>query len=116
MNGIHQPSRARRLALLIGMLLHLLGAAAVPFHVWGPVEGGDAVASVAERHDDGSSLPPHDELHCVLCHAAGTLALPAAGAELPLAEADLRAETPAARHALPFRPSSPARARAPPIV
>lgn len=114
MNSIHPPSRARRLALLIGVLLHLLGAAAVPFHVWGPVDGADGVASVAERHEGGSSLPPHDELHCVLCHAAGTLALPAAGAELPLAGAGARRETPAAGHALPFRASSPARARAPP--
>ena len=52
----------------------------------------------------------------MLCHAAGTLALPAAGAELPLAGAEPRAETPATRHALPFRPSSPARARAPPLA
>jgi hypothetical protein len=115
MNGIHRPSRARRFTLLFGMLLHLLGAVAIPFHAWSPVGGGGGdVASVAERHDDGSSLPPHDELHCVLCHAAGTLALPAAGAELPLAQAEPRVETPAASHALPFRPSSPARARAPP--
>ena len=114
MNGIHGPTRARRITLLIGMLLHLLGAAAIPFHAWSPVDAGGGVPSVAERHDDGSSLPPHDELHCVLCHAAGSLALPAAGAELPLAQAPARAETPAARHALPFRPSSPARARAPP--
>lgn len=116
MNRIHRPSRTRRLALLIGMLLHLLGAAAVPFHVWAPADLPAAGASVAERQDDGSSLPPHDELHCVLCHAAGTLALPAAGAELPLAEAALRADTPAVATALPFRPSSPARARAPPLA
>lgn len=114
MNGIHGPSRARRFALLFGMLLHLLGAAAVPFHVWAPADPSTAGASVAERHDDGSSLPPHDELHCVICHAAGTLALPAAGAELPLAQAGVRAETPAVVRALPFRASSPARARAPP--
>ena len=114
MNGIHGTSRTRRLALLIGMLLHLLGAAAAPFHVWAPADVGSGAVSMAERHDDGSSLPPHDELHCVLCHAAGALALPAAGAELPLAQARARVETPAARHALPFRPSSPARARAPP--
>jgi hypothetical protein len=114
MTGIHGPSRARRMTLLIGMLLHLLGAAAVPFHVGSPVDVGGGTASVSQQHDDGSSLPPHDELHCVLCHAAGTLALPAAGAELPLAQAQARAQTPGARHALPFRPSSPARARAPP--
>ncbi|HEX6369408.1 MAG TPA: hypothetical protein VF006_10775 [Longimicrobium sp.] len=114
MNGIHGHSRARRFALLIGMLLHLLGAAAVPFHVLTPVAPSASGASVAERQGDGSSLPAHDELHCVVCQAAGALALPAAGAELPLAQAQERAETPDVRHALPFRPSSPARARAPP--
>ncbi|WP_420128923.1 hypothetical protein [Longimicrobium sp.] len=115
MTGTHGGSRARRLTLLIGMLLHLLGAAAVPFHVWAPADPSPAAgASIAERTDDGSSLPAHDELHCVLCQAAGTLALPAAGAELLLAQADARVETPAVAHTLPFRPSSPARARAPP--
>jgi hypothetical protein len=114
MSGIHGRSRARRFALLFGMLLHLLGAAAVPFHVWAPADPTSAGVSVAERHGDGSSLPPHDELHCVICHAAGTMALPAAGAELPLAQAQERAETPDVQHALAFRPSSSARARAPP--
>ena len=116
MNGIHRPSRARRLSLLIGMLLHLLGAAAVPFHVWSPAAPAADVASLVERQDGGSSLPPHDELHCVICQAAGALALPAAGAELPLDAADKAAATPAARAALPYRPSSPARARAPPLA
>jgi hypothetical protein len=115
MNGPQRPTRARRFALLIGTLLHLLGAAAVPFHVWSPAEpSAVSEVSVAERHDDGSSLPPHDELHCVICQAAGTLALPASGAELPLAQAAERVETPDVDYALPFRPSSPAQARAPP--
>ena len=114
MNGIHGHSRARRFALLMGMLLHLLGAAAAPFHVWAPAGPSAGGASVAERQDGGSSLPPHDELHCVICQAAGTLAMPAAGAELPIAQADAVVETAAVVHALPFRPSSPARARAPP--
>lgn len=114
MNGIHGPTRTRRFALLMGMLLHLLGAAAVPFHVWAPADSPASGVSVAERQDGGSSLPPHDELHCVLCQAAGTLALPAAGAELPLAQAGARVQTPDAVHAPPFRPSSLARARAPP--
>ena len=109
-------SRTRRFALLIGMLLHLLGAAAVPFHVWAPVAPADASSVVAERHDDGSSLPAHDELHCVLCHAAGTLALPASAAQLSFADAAGRVEMPAPRHAFPFRPASPARARAPPLA
>ena len=114
MNGIHGHSCARRFALLMGMLLHLLGAAAAPFHVWAPADPSASGASVAERQDGGSSLPPHDELHCAICQAAGTLALPAAGAELPIAQADAVVETAAAVHALPFRPTSPARARAPP--
>jgi hypothetical protein len=109
-------SRTRRFALLIGMLLHLLGAAAVPFHVWAPATPAGTGSFVAERQDDGSSLPAHDELHCVLCHAAGTLALPADGAELPLADAVRRAETPSARTAPTHRPASSARARAPPLA
>lgn len=114
MNRIHGTSRTRRLSLLIGMLLHLVGAVAVPFHVWSPAGATADVVSLAERQDDGSALPPHDELHCVVCQAAGTLALPAAGAELLIQQGDARAGTPAVSALLPFRPSSPARARAPP--
>ncbi|MBW3571818.1 MAG: hypothetical protein KY467_11990 [Gemmatimonadetes bacterium] len=114
MNGIHGSSRARRLALLMGMLLHLLGAAALPFHAWSPADPAASGPSVAQRQDGQPSPVPHDELHCVVCHTAGSLALPAAGAELPLAQADARGEMPAAPHALPLRPSSAARARAPP--
>jgi hypothetical protein len=114
MNTSSSSSRMRRLTLLIGMLLHLVGVAAVPFHVSAPAGPAADAAAIAERTDDGSSLPAHDELHCVLCHAAGTLALPAQGASLVLAEDGDRVETPASRHALPFRPASPARARAPP--
>lgn len=108
--------RARRLTLLIGMLLHLLGVAAVPFHVWAPADPVNVPASVAERHDDGSSLPPHDELHCVLCQAAGALALPAGGVEIPLADDARRGEMPSAQTARTLRPASPARARAPPLA
>lgn len=108
--------RTRRFTLLIGMLLHLLGVAAVPFHVWAPADPVNAPASVAERHDDGSSLPAHDELHCVLCQAASTLALPSGGVEIPLADDVRRAETPAARGAHSLRPASAARARAPPLA
>lgn len=115
MNASSGSSRTRRFALLIGMLLQLVGAAAVPFHVWAPAAPADAGSFVAERQDDGSSLPAHDELHCVLCHAAGTLALPASGAQLSVADAAGRVEMPAPRHPLPFRPASPARARAPPL-
>jgi hypothetical protein len=114
MNRIHRPSRTRRAALLIGMLLHLVGAAAISFHAWGaagPATGGPAVA---QQHDDGSSLPPHDELHCVVCQAANSLAEPLPGTVVVVAGSDARAETPASPSALPSRPSAPGRARAPP--
>lgn len=108
-------SAPRRFALLIGMLLHLLGAAAIPFHVWAPVDPSGAVSYVSDRQDGGSSLPAHDELHCVLCHAAGAVAVPAHGAELPVADAVRRSETPSAPTAPTHRPASSARARAPPL-
>ena len=114
MNRIHAPSRTRRAALLIGMLLHLIGAAAIPFHVWGPAGLSTGGPSVAERQDDGSSLPPHDDLHCVVCQAATTMAEPAPGTVIVIAERPARAETAAERHALPSLSSTPARARAPP--
>jgi hypothetical protein len=114
MNATSGSSRTRRFTLLIGMLLHLLGVAAIPFHVWAPADPAGPAAFVAEQQGGGSSLPEHDELHCVLCQVAGALALPAYGAQLSFADADDRAETPAPRHALSFRPFSPARARAPP--
>lgn len=114
MNRIHGPSRTRRVALLIGMLLHLVGAAAIPFHVWGPAGFGTDGPAVAERQDDGSSLPAHDELHCLACQALNTLAEPAPGTVVTVAERPARVETPAAVTALPSRPSAAARARAPP--
>jgi hypothetical protein len=109
-------TRTRRLTLLIGMLLHLLGVAAVPFHVWAPADPVDAPTSVAERHDDGSSLPAHDELHCVVCQAAGTLALPADGPRVLLADAVRQADAPSDQTARTLRPASRARARAPPLA
>ena len=108
-------SRMRRLTLLIGMLLHLAGVAAIPFHVWSPAQPASET-SIAERHDDGSSLPAHDELHCVICHAAGTLALPEQGAQLLLPEPVRRSETPSDHTARTHRPASRARARAPPLA
>lgn len=106
----------RRFTLLIGMLLHLLGAAAIPaFHAEGPAFNPADVASVA-GHPDDDGIPggTHDELDCVLCQASGALAVPADGAELPLVDEVRRAETPAARQPLPYRPATSARARAPP--
>lgn len=119
MNATSGSSGARRFTLLIGMLLHLLGAAAIPaFHADGP-----AFASTADRSsithragDDGVPGGVHDDLDCILCQASGTVALPAAGAQLPPPDDVRRVETPAAHHALPYRPASPARARAPPLA
>ena len=117
MNTTSGSSGARRFTLLIGMLLHLLGAAAIPaFHADGVAFSTPAaVSSIAPSPwDDGAPGEMHDELDCVLCHVSGAVAAPAAGAQIPLAEAPGRVETPAAHHALPHRPASPARARAPP--
>lgn len=119
MNSMSGGSRARRFTLLLGMLLHLVGAAAIPaFHAWGPAYDPTAGASFVSHQagDDGVPGGAHDELDCVLCHATGALAVPAEGAELPLVDAPSRVELPAPRLALPFRPASSARARAPPIV
>ncbi|HYW13658.1 MAG TPA: hypothetical protein VE871_16975 [Longimicrobium sp.] len=116
MNASSGTSRTRRFTLLIGLLLHLLGVVAVPFHVWSPADPAGTSAFVAADPGDGSSLPVHDELHCVLCHAAGALALPQTSAHLFLAEAGERVEIAAPQHALPFRPASAARARAPPLA
>ena len=116
MNASSGTSRTRRLTLLIGMLLHLLGVAAVPFHVWSPADPAGTSSFVAADPGEGSSLPAHDELHCVLCHAADTLAIPAESAVLSLPAAGERLEIPAPRQPLPLRASSPARARAPPLA
>ena len=73
----------RRIALLLGTLLHLVGVAALPaLHAWGSgldvapasVGGHATLAQLPDAQPDG--LPPHDELHCVVCHAYGSVALP----------------------------------------
>jgi hypothetical protein len=119
MNATSGSWNARRFTLLIGMLLHLLGAAAIPaFHADGPAFTSTADRSYVTHSPWGGDDPRgvHDELDCIFCQASGTVAVPAAGAQLPLADAVRRAETPAAHHALPHRPASPARARAPPLA
>jgi hypothetical protein len=119
MTATSGSSTARRFALLIGMLLHLLGAAAIPaFHTGGPAfDPAQGSSFVSHRAgDDGLPAGTHNELDCVLCHAAGTLAVLADGAELPLVDDVRRVDAPAARQPLPFRPASPARARAPPLA
>ncbi|HEY0035104.1 MAG TPA: hypothetical protein VGB66_00380 [Longimicrobium sp.] len=73
----------RRIALLLGTLLHLVGVAALPaLHAWGSgldmapasTAGHATLAQLPDAQPDG--LPPHDELHCVVCHAHGSVALP----------------------------------------
>lgn len=119
MNATSCSSGARRFTLLIGMLLHLLGVAAIPaFHTDGPAFNGAAPASTVTHSpwDDGVPGGVHDELDCVLCQASGMVFVPADGAELPLADDVRGVEHPATHRALPFRPASPARARAPPLA
>ena len=112
-------SNARRFALLFGMLLHLLGAAAIPaFHTYGPGFDPSRGSALVDHQpgDDGNFGGWHNELDCILCHASSELALPAPQAQLPLADAVRRAEAPAARTVRTLRPASPARARAPPLA
>lgn len=119
MNTTSGAHRTRRFSLLIGMLLHLLGAAVVPaFHASGPAYDPSAATAFVTHQSGDDDVPggAHDELDCVLCQASGALAVPSGGAELPLLEAPERAETPDTRPALPFRPSASARARAPPLA
>lgn len=113
------PSNARRFALLLGMLLHLVGAAAIPaFHTYGPGYDPSHVSSVVGHQpgDDGSPGGAHSDLDCILCHASAELALPAPGAHVPLADAVRRVEAPSEHTARTHRPASPARARAPPLA
>lgn len=117
MNATSGSSNARRFTLLIGMLLHLLGVAAIPaFHADGPAftSAGDTSYLTHSPWDEGVPGGVHDELDCVLCQASATFAVPAAGAQLPLVGDVRQVETAASEHALPLRPASPARARAPP--
>lgn len=119
MNTTSGTWNARRFALLLGMLLHLLGAAAIPaFHADGPgYDPSPGSAFVDPRPgDDGSPGGFHDELDCTLCQASGELALPAHGTDLPLASAVRRVETPSEHAARTHRPASPARTRAPPLA
>ena len=118
MNATSGSSNARRYSLLIGMLLHLLGAAAIPaFHRDVTFSGPGETAYVTHSPwDDNAPGGVHDELDCILCHVSGTVAVPAAGAQAPLADGARRVDTPAAHHARSHRPASPARARAPPIA
>ena len=104
--------RLRRAALLLGALLHLLGAVAGPALHGGFRADPHAPGWSAQR--DEAPAPAHDEQACVVCQASHTLALPAPGAPpIPLADAAPRAEAPS-----PSLHPSPARirlqARAPP--
>lgn len=119
MNATSGSSSARRFTLLIGMLLHLLGVAAIPaFHADGPAFTATADLSYVTHSPWGDDDPGgvHDELDCILCQVSGTFAVPAAGAQLPLSDDVRQGETPAGQHALSHRSASPARARAPPLA
>src|SRR5687768_3044362 len=104
---------ARRMALLLGALLHLIGVAAVPaLHDWRPAEVQGAALTAPGEH--GVPVPLHDEQHCVHCQTAGGVAAPAAPQELPLATVG-RLLLPASTLPVPpSLPRLPGRARAPP--
>ncbi|HEX8391055.1 MAG TPA: DUF2946 family protein [Longimicrobium sp.] len=108
----------RRFLALLGVCLHLLGAVALrEVHTWGLASAVERAAQDSGPRDDKQQrVPPHDEQHCVLCHAAGNAALAADGPEIPVCEAAGPAEFRA-----PARPAAPrlardARARAPPAL
>lgn len=113
------PSGRRlRLALLFAALLHVVGAAAGPWLHLTDVRSVYAVedARPGIPDDRAPSTPPHDERHCVVCHAVTALPLPEAPvrwvAAPPSAFAVPGEAEPAPRPAL----SSSRRARAPPTL
>lgn len=111
-------SRARRLSALLGVLLHLLGAAALPsLHAWSlgaAVERSAGETGQRERKDQ--NVPPHDEQHCVLCHAFGSAAMAADGPEIPVSEPGERVELTSSPTFPAPRLARDARARAPPVL
>lgn len=117
MTDARPMGRTRRFALLMGLLLHLVSAAAVPlFHSPAPAPAPVAGAAL-DRHADPRSergLAGHDEVHCLLCHAAGQTAVPPDGPTAPVGEPP-HAVAYAEPHAFaPPRPARASQARAPP--
>jgi hypothetical protein len=110
----------RRVALLLGALLHLAGVAALPaLHAWGSgldvaAAGQDGLARLPAGQPDG--LPAHDELHCVVCHAHGSVALPVDGPRIALTHAEHPERLPDAPALSSSLYEGATRARAPPLA
>ncbi|HEY0023517.1 MAG TPA: hypothetical protein VGB24_11420 [Longimicrobium sp.] len=113
----------RRLALLLGTLLHLVGVAALPaLHAWGSgldvppasTAGHATLAQLPDAHPDG--LPPHDELHCVVCHAHGSVALPVDAPRIGGEHAAVAGRLPQAPTLASSLVQGATRARAPPVA
>lgn len=97
-----------RVALLLAAALYVIGAGVGP---WAHAHAAPA----AQQEDGRGNLPPAGhELDCVVCHAFGAAAAPAAGdVRLPAAKpaSPMPITAAAAARPLPFRAPS---ARAPP--
>jgi hypothetical protein len=113
----------RRIALLLGALLHLAGVAALPaLHAWGSgldvapasTTGHATLAQLPAGQPDG--LPPHDELHCVVCHAHGSVALPVDAPRIGGEHADVTERLPQAPALASSLVQGATRARAPPVA
>jgi hypothetical protein len=107
------PSRLRRAALLFAAALHLLGIAAGPaLHGWLRPDPHQ-VGWSGERHE--RTLPPHDELACVICQVSDGRALtePAPPASFAEAAAIPRSSYESSLHLAPARIR--VQARAPPV-
>ena len=113
----------RRIALLLGALLHLAGVAALPaLHAWGSgldvapasLAGHATLAEPPARQPDG--FPPHDELPCVVCHAHGSVALPVDAPGIGGEHAAVTERLPQAPALASSLVQGATRARAPPIA
>ena len=113
----------RRLALLLGALLHLAGVAVLPaLHAWGSglelppaaAAGQDEIARSPADQQDG--LPPHDEIHCVVCHAHGSVALPVDGPRIAVTHSGHAERLPDAPAFASSSTRGASRARAPPLA
>lgn len=117
-HGTLSSGRRLRLVLLFAGLLHVAGAAAGPWLHLKDVLSVYAVedARPGEPERPAPPTPPHDERHCVVCHAIDALPLPEAPVRW-VAAPPSAFDAPAAAESAP-RPalSSPRRARAPPVL
>lgn len=78
-----------RLSLLLAIASYIAVATMGPWAHLAvvEVEAAQMAQSSGEPENPGrkAPVPPHDESHCLLCHSFESLAVPAAGAVLPLA-------------------------------